>query len=801
MAAAAAAAARRGRDNRAGRGASNPASISNSPMAKLLRTNTVQLGNSNAAKQGQVKRYFPSFKSKSFSSMSKKVRPAKESINIPALLDGIDDGLSDDFKHMNTSMNIGPLKLKVIQPDSSWKNNYWDWIVILLVLYNSFFIPYNFSFLQKRNASIEMFDYLVDIVFLIDMGLSFFTGFYDKRGDEVLNLTAIRAKYMSGWFWIDFVAIFPFEILILMAGFNLETSIFNLFKAPRLLRLGKLAKKLDQLSGANVLRIFKLLLVFTLFAHWVACVWFFVGRFQDEGNLWIGSVWLVENDLCQTVKGPGNWVDGVYVQVPEDEVGTAYMVEGVEACIQSGEYAPDEHQAWSVTDQIFLDNSTKCVVGEPMPEFPEYCYHGIAKAKPDASVYTQFITSFYWALTTLTTIGYGDVTPSTNSERCFVIVVMLFGAILYASIFGNVAVLIQNFDAQHARYSRKLTEMNEYAQFYNFDVQTYERLLNYTAQHQSVGATIDLRSMLQDFPNSLKGDIAMAVHKEFVTALVHGIIPLRTGEYANFLRALAIQLRNTVILKGDYIFFKGEVNKEAYFMSKGYVGLVFDIKKKGDTIDEDEDPFKDPFAHLPMPSPNSATRQRSPTLQRMMTTMFGRKKEEETLFRPKPQNEVKVVILTKGNVFGNLNPLGGDGKCRYDALAVTKCELFSLPFKYLYELSRDYEPEMEIMCKYAEATIALKKKSFKSFCDVMPEEVQIEVEDANKRASLERSFGGKRNRRSSSIGPELTRAMGDLEAEMKDTEDRCVSRLNMVEKRLKDHVSKLKRDKKRYGIF
>ena len=104
MAAAAAAAARRGRDNRAGRGASNPASISNSPMAKLLRTNTVQLGNSNAAKQGQVKRYFPSFKSKSFSSMSKKVRPAKESINIPALLDGIDDGLSDDFKHMNTSM-------------------------------------------------------------------------------------------------------------------------------------------------------------------------------------------------------------------------------------------------------------------------------------------------------------------------------------------------------------------------------------------------------------------------------------------------------------------------------------------------------------------------------------------------------------------------------------------------------------------------------------------------------------------------------------------------------------------------
>ena len=74
---------------------------------------------------------------------------------------------------------------------------------------------------------VEVFDYFVDLMFLIDMGFSFFTGFYDNRGDEVMDLKAIRTKYFTKWFWIDLVALFPFEILIVASGKNLNISVFN----------------------------------------------------------------------------------------------------------------------------------------------------------------------------------------------------------------------------------------------------------------------------------------------------------------------------------------------------------------------------------------------------------------------------------------------------------------------------------------------------------------------------------------------------------------------------------------------
>ena len=47
--------------------------------------------------------------------------------------------------------------------------------------------------------------------------------------------------------------------------------------------------------------------------------------------------------------------------------------------------------------------------------------------------------SLYWSLTTLSTVGYGDVTPSTDEEKVLSMIVMIFGSVLYATIIGNVA--------------------------------------------------------------------------------------------------------------------------------------------------------------------------------------------------------------------------------------------------------------------------------------------------------------------------------------------------------------------------
>lgn len=40
---------------------------------------------------------------------------------------------------------------------------------------------------------------------------------------------------------------------------------------------------------------------------------------------------------------------------------------------------------------------------------------------------SRYVSALYWAVTTLATVGYGDVTPSDDAQRIFAVVVMLLG--------------------------------------------------------------------------------------------------------------------------------------------------------------------------------------------------------------------------------------------------------------------------------------------------------------------------------------------------------------------------------------
>ena len=50
----------------------------------------------------------------------------------------------------------------------------------------------------------------------------------------------------------------------------------------------------------------------------------------------------------------------------------------------------------------------------------------------EADWYTRYISSIYWAVTTMITVGYGDITPINNDEKIFGVFTML----LACGIFG-----------------------------------------------------------------------------------------------------------------------------------------------------------------------------------------------------------------------------------------------------------------------------------------------------------------------------------------------------------------------------
>lgn len=58
----------------------------------------------------------------------------------------------------------------------------------------------------------------------------------------------------------------------------------------------------------------------------------------------------------------------------------------------------------------------------------------------------KLIVSCYYALTTLSTVGYGDYYPISNMERIIAVIIMLGGVAFFSYIMGNFIEIISNYE-------------------------------------------------------------------------------------------------------------------------------------------------------------------------------------------------------------------------------------------------------------------------------------------------------------------------------------------------------------------
>lgn len=75
----------------------------------------------------------------------------------------------------------------------------------------------------------------------------------------------------------------------------------DLLKLPRLLRLGRLTRKLELLAAANAFRIVVLLMGFLLLAHIMACSWWFLGVqvYSVSACGWGAALWCLSFSLTR----------------------------------------------------------------------------------------------------------------------------------------------------------------------------------------------------------------------------------------------------------------------------------------------------------------------------------------------------------------------------------------------------------------------------------------------------------------------------------------------------------------------
>ena len=77
------------------------------------------------------------------------------------------------------------------------------------LIFTAIAAPYRLAFYDIDDNIWVAVDTIVDFTFGVDICLNFFFAYYDSSEDIVDTRKKIAKKYLSSWFIVDFVSIFP----------------------------------------------------------------------------------------------------------------------------------------------------------------------------------------------------------------------------------------------------------------------------------------------------------------------------------------------------------------------------------------------------------------------------------------------------------------------------------------------------------------------------------------------------------------------------------------------------------------
>lgn len=182
---------------------------------------------------------------------------------------------------------------------------------------------------------------------------------------------------------------------------------------------------------------------------------------------------------------------------------------------------------------------------------------------------TRYVNSLYWSVQTLTTVGYGDVSPVNNLQRIYTMLVMVFGVGIYGYLIGNVVSIFAKSNPAREYYFRNLDRLQTFVRYRKLPPGMQKKIKDYYSYIWQKRWGLDEEAFIESLPPGLKEEVSLFLRREAVDK-----IPLFQGSGEDFLREIAMQLKPIVLAKNDFLFKEGDVGNEMFFLLQGELEII-----------------------------------------------------------------------------------------------------------------------------------------------------------------------------------------------------------------------------------
>mmetsp|Transcript_12460 Transcript_12460/g.15786 ORF Transcript_12460/g.15786 Transcript_12460/m.15786 type:complete len:770 (-) Transcript_12460:153-2462(-) len=337
-------------------------------------------------------------------------------------------------------------KSKTFDPESSYVHT-WDSFVLCALIFTALVTPYEVALLTTELNALFFVNRIIDAIFIKDMVMNFFMPYWEQDDIEEAGLWVKDLKKIQSNYLKGWFTIDLISILPfdVIAFFDGSGS-FSTLKIVRVIRVLRLLKLVRVLRAS---RIFK--------------------RLENEITLSFSLQSLIKFTMMVLIGG--HWLACVWALVGSLEFENL-------------------NDNWIA---VLFDTNGDDELSESEQE----------------THFTIYTASLYFAIMTISSIGYGDITPISLSERWTCISIMLIGSAVWAYVIGNASGIVATMDIDGINFHQTMDSLNIFLRDQKYPLDLKKKLRSYFRAIRHLMKTRRYQCLVQNMSPKLRDIVAV----------------------------------------------------------------------------------------------------------------------------------------------------------------------------------------------------------------------------------------------------------------------------------------------------
>jgi len=181
-----------------------------------------------------------------------------------------------------------------------------------------------------------------------------------------------------------------------------------------------------------------------------------------------------------------------------------------------------------------------------------------------------YVASIYWAVSTVTTVGFGDIVAQNTTEHIYSIVCCVAGAVLGGAVIAETANIVVEWDEAKHKMEMQMSSIRAYLAFRKIPKDLQLRIVKHFKVHYRRRATFNELEIL----NSLTMDLRRSLSLNLLQNTLQQLDIFRDikdssmlASVLRHLRPMSFEMNENIINQGDPVF-------EIFFIVDGEVDIL-----------------------------------------------------------------------------------------------------------------------------------------------------------------------------------------------------------------------------------